>query len=68
MNKTISAGAIRYETELGPLFLDSLLLNEEINLIVNAMRRRLLEPNDILSASINSGIVDFKLREPLSSD
>jgi hypothetical protein len=65
---TINPGGIRYDTELGPLFLDTLLDSPTVDLIVNQMRRQLLEPNDIVGCSIADGVVSFELREPLSND
>lgn len=64
----IKPGGIRYETELGPLFLDQLLGDETIHQFVKEMRRRSLEPNDIVWATNRNGVIDFGLREPLSSD
>lgn len=68
MSTIIKPGPIRYETDLGPLFLDRLLGEPEIDAIVLQMARQKLTPFDIVGAEIINGEIYFQLREPLSSD
>jgi hypothetical protein len=64
----IMSGGYRHDTELGPLFLSQSLYDSTLNRIVSEMRRRLLEPNDIVSCRIDDDGISFELREPFSSD
>lgn len=65
---SINPGGIKYETELGPLFLDTLLEGETVDRIVNQMRKQLVEPNDIVGCTVTETSIYLELREPLSSD
>lgn len=51
---------------VGNLYLDRDLDPFQLGQIVRELQRRHLEPNDVVSATINGSQVDFELRQPLS--
>lgn len=66
MIDTICAGNFIHQSPLGTLHLDRQLSEVEVIVLVSEMERRGLSPNDILAATIDDGVIDFILREPLS--
>ena len=68
VTQMVKPGGIRYETTLGPLFLDTLLDESTVDRIIVAMALRKLTPFEIVGATISDDDISFQLREPFTSD